>query len=144
MFVVDTNILVYAANQDGAEYSTCKSLVESWCNQSGIWHVTWAILYEFTRVVTHPRVFQQPWSSGEAWRFIESLLLSPGLVVLAETETHSRVAADFFAEHPFVSGNLVFDAHTAILMREHGIEKIYSRDAEFHKFSLVTVIDPLK
>ena len=144
MFVVDANILVYAANQDGAEYATCKTLVESWCNQRGIWHITWGILYEFMRVVTHPRVFPQPWSCREAWNFIENLFLSPGLVVLTETEMHSRVAADFFTEHPFVSGNLVFDAHTAILMREHGIATIYTRDSEFHKFSFVNVIDPLK
>ena len=144
MFVVDTNILVYAANEDQEEYDICKPLVEKLCNQTGIWHVTWAILYEFARVVTHPRVFVRPWSSPEAWRFIESLLLSPGLVVLTETERHSAVAAEFFRAHPYISGNLIFDVHTAVLMKEHGISTIYTRDSEFHKFSFVDVIDPLK
>ena len=94
MFVVDTNILVYAANRDAAEHLTCKRLVESWCNQSGIWHVTWGILYEFVRVVTHPRVFPSPWLSGRAWSFVETLLLSAGLVVLKETELHAKVGAE--------------------------------------------------
>jgi len=144
MFVVDTNILVYAANEDQGEYDICKPLVEKWCNQTGIWHVTWGILYEFMRVVTHPRVFVRPWSSSEAWRFIESLLLSPGLVVLTETERHSTVATEFFNAHRYASGNLIFDVHTAVLMKEHGISTIYTRDSEFHKFSFVSVVDPLK
>jgi toxin-antitoxin system PIN domain toxin len=144
MFVVDTNILVYAANRDAAEHLTCKRLVESWCNQSGIWHVTWGILYEFVRVVTHPRVFPSPWLSGRAWSFVETLLLSAGLVVLKETELHAKVGAELLGEYPHVSGNLIFDVHTAILMREHGISRIYTRDAEFHKFSFISVIDPLK
>jgi toxin-antitoxin system PIN domain toxin len=144
MFVVDTNILVYAANEDQEENSTCKPLVEKWCNQTSIWHSTWAILYEFMRVVTHPRVFVRPWSTSEAWKFIEGMLQSPGLVVLTETERHEIAAAEFFAAHPFVTGNLIFDAHTAILMKEHGISTIYTRDSEFYKFSFANVIDPLK
>ena len=144
MFVVDTNVLVYAANEDADGHGVCRGLVESWCNQTGVWHTTWGILYEFLRVVTHPRVFPRPWLTNEAWSFVESLLASPGLTVLTETARHQEVAAGFLDEHPFVSGNLLFDARTAILMREHGIERVYSRDSDFHKFSSVKVIDPLK
>ena len=144
MFVVDTNILVYAANQDMREHGECRKLLEGWCNQPNIWHVPWTVLYEFMRVVTHPKVFQQPWSVKEAWTFVETLVKSPGLRVLTETARHPRIAAEMVEAHPFVAGNLIFDLHTAILMREHGIETIYTRDAEFHKFSFLKVIDPLK
>ena len=34
------------------------------------------------------------------------------------------------------------DAHTAILMREHGIRTIYTRDADFHRFPFIEPIDP--
>jgi predicted nucleic acid-binding protein len=34
------------------------------------------------------------------------------------------------------------DAHTAILMREHG-RTIYTRDTDFHRFPFLDVIDPL-
>ena len=54
------------------------------------------------------------------------------------------VAAGFLDELPFVSGNLLFDEHIAILMGEHGIERVYTRDTDFHKFSSVKVIVPLK
>ena len=53
-------------------------------------------------------------------------------------------AAD--ADSPFshLAGNLLHDAHTAILMREHGIPQICTRDADFHRFSFLEVIDPLQ
>jgi hypothetical protein len=143
MFVVDTNILIYAANEDFTEHRQCKHLIEDWCRQSGIWYITWGIVYEFIRVVTHPRIFQNPWSCAEAWRFIEYLLSAPTLHVLAETDLHSAVVKEFISQYPHIMGNTIFDAHIAILMREHGIQTIYTRDTHFYAFSGITVIDPL-
>lgn len=144
MFVVDTNILIYAANEDFAEHKQCKDLVEGWCRQRRIWHTTWGIVYEFIRVVTHPRIFEKPWSCAQAWAFIERLLSAPGINVLVETGLHPAAAKEFFSQYPHIEGNLVFDAHTAILMREHGIGTIYTRDADFNKFSAIRVIDPIR
>lgn len=42
-----------------------------------------------------------------------------------------------------IAGNLVHDTHTAILMREHGIRRIYTRDTDFHRFPFLEPIDPL-
>ena len=39
-------------------------------------------------------------------------------------------------------GNLLYDAQTAILMREHGIKTIYTRDTDFHRFPFLEPIDP--
>lgn len=144
MFVVDTNILIYAANEDFAEHDKCKDLLEQWCRQRSIWHVTWGILYEFIRVVTHLRVFENPWPCAQAWAFIERLLSAPGINILVETGLHRTVAKEFFSQYPQVAGNVLFDVHTAILMREHGIQTIYTRDADFQKFAGITVIDPLR
>lgn len=44
---------------------------------------------------------------------------------------------------PELRGNLTHDFHTAVLMREHGIARIYTRDADFHRFPWVQVVDPL-
>ena len=35
------------------------------------------------------------------------------------------------------------DAHTAILMREHGIKRIYTRDTDFHRFPFLESVHPL-
>lgn len=46
-------------------------------------------------------------------------------------------------ELPVVAGNLVHDAHTAVLMREHGVKTIVTLDMDFHHFPFVTVENPL-
>ncbi len=143
MFVVDTNVLLYAANASAPEHARCRQLLLQWRRESLPWHVTWGILYEFLRIATHPRVLERPWSAASAWDFVATLLLSPGLSVLQETERHSEVAREVFTGKAPISGNLVFDAHTAVLMREHGITRIYTRDTAFHTFEFVTVVDPL-
>jgi hypothetical protein len=35
------------------------------------------------------------------------------------------------------------DAHTAILMREHGIRRIVTRDTDYHRFGFLEPIDPM-
>lgn len=41
-------------------------------------------------------------------------------------------------------GPLAHDAHTAALMREHGVRAIYTRDTDFHRFPGIEVVDPLR
>lgn len=144
MFVVDTNILLYAADRDAPEHTACRGLVEGWRAQSTPWHLTWGIVYEFVRVATHPNVFRKPFTLAAAWSFVEATLAAPSVSPLLPTERHQRVMAEVFAEIPDIRGNLVFDAHTAILMREHGIKMIYTRDRDFHRFPFLDVIDPLQ
>jgi len=144
VFLVDTNILVYASDEDSKFYRRCHEMLEEWRGQASAWYVTWGILYEFLRVTTHPRVFRVPWSAAQAWAFVEALLSSPSLGVLIPTERHAEVAALVIREIPHLSGNLMHDAQTAILMREHGIKTIYTRDTDFHRFSFLEIRDVLQ
>ena len=142
MFVVDTNVLVDAANESSPFHPGCLERLEGWRRRADAWFVTWGILYEFLRVTTHPRVLQKPWSAPKAWAFVAALLDSPGLDVLVPTERHAAVAERVIEEIPHLSGNLVHDAHTAILMREHGVRRIYTRDTDFHRFPFLEPLDP--
>jgi len=144
MFVVDTNILLYAADLHAPEHEKCRKRILEWRQMHTTWHLTWGIIYEFLRVATHPKVFRKPFSPSDAWKFINAVLASPSLNILTETRRHAKVADEVFNQIPGISGNLVFDAHTAVLMKEHGIKRIYTRDTDFHRFSFLEVIDPLQ
>jgi len=143
VLAVDTNVLVYAADSDSPFHAPCRRWLERQRARPDAWFTTWAVLYEFLRVTTHPRVMRRPWSAGAAWQFVTALLAAPGLTVLVPTERHADVAAEVIAELPHLSGNLMHDAHTAILMREHGIARICTRDTDFNRFPFLEVIDPL-
>ena len=143
MFVVDTNILIYAANPEAAEHSAAYELVERWRLGDTPWHLTWGIVYEFLRVITHRRVFRRPWTAAEGIAFVEALLAAPGLIVLTPTARHGAILASVLRDTPRVSGNLFFDCQTATLMREHGVRTILTHDADFHRFRFLEVSDPL-
>lgn len=144
MFVVDTNVFVYAAETSFSEHERCRSFVEKWRRGAGAWYSTWGIFYEFLRVVTHPRVFRRPWSVADAWHFVEAILDSPGFSVLVATSRHRDVIGEVLRDVPDLAGNLVHDGHAAVLMREHGIRTVYTRDTHFHRFPFVEVRDPLR
>lgn len=137
-------MLLYAADADSEFNDTCRELIEQARDQAAPWFLTWEICYEFLRVSTHPRVYRNPWTGAAAWRFIETLLASPGLSVLRPTRRHSAVLQQCLIELPDARGNLMHDLHTAALMREHGIGRIVTRDSDFHRFGFLEVIDPLR
>jgi uncharacterized protein len=143
VFVVDTNILVHAANLGSPFHASARQQVEKWRARRSVWYITWGIVYEFMRVTTHRRVLTHPWTVGESWAFIQALLASPGLSVLQPTDRHASVVTKVLVELPHVSGNLVHDATTAILMREHGIKMVYTQDTDFHRFPFLEPTDPL-
>jgi toxin-antitoxin system PIN domain toxin len=143
VFLVDTNVLVYVADRDSPFHVPCREALDAWRGQASAWYVTWPILYEFLRVATHPRIMREPWSAGDARGFVDSTLAAPGLGVLSATDRHQAVLAKVIEEIPHLSGNLMHDLHTAVLMREHGISKIYTRDTDFHRFPFLEVVDPL-
>ncbi len=143
MFVVDTNVLVYAADADSPFHEKCFDRLTAWREQASAWFLTWGICYEFLRVTTHPRVLRNPSSADRAWHFVDALLQSPGLIFLTPTDRHGTVAGEVLRELPHLSGNLMHDAHTAVLMREHGIKMIYTRDTDFHRFPFLQIADPV-
>jgi toxin-antitoxin system PIN domain toxin len=143
VLVVDTNVLVYAADEDSPFHAPCLEWLERQRVRADAWYTTWPVVYEFLRVTTHPRVMRHPWNVRDAWSFVVALMSTPGFEVLAATERHAAVVEQLIREFPHLAGNLLHDAHTAVLMREHGIRRICTRDTDFHQFRFLEVVDPL-
>ncbi len=143
MLVVDTNVLVHAANTDSAEHEACRAVLDRLIRSASPWYLTWGICYEFLRIVTHPRVLPNPWDPASALGFLRAVLAAPAAAVLSPTGRHFGLLAETLTDVPGVGGNLFHDTRTAVLMREHGIPTIVTRDADFHRFPFVTVRDPL-
>ena len=118
--------------------------MESWRHGALPWYLTWGVVFEFLRVVTHARVLPDPWSAEAAWSYVDALRASPSLKFLVHTDRHAAVAGEVLAAHRDLAGNLMHDAHTAILMLEHGVRRIVTRDKAFGRFPFLEVIDPLE
>lgn len=88
-------------------------------------------------------MFDTPWSVGQAVEFLDELLSESNFGLLVATNRHQALLTDTVAAVPDLRGNVLHDVHTAVLMREHGISRICTRDADFRRFPFLTVIDPL-
>ena len=143
MFVVDTNLLIYAAIRQSPAHPRAARLVAQWRASTEPWFITWSVAYEFLWVVTHRSALAVPLTFADAWSFIESLRASPSFGFLVETERHAEVVRDLTVEYPHVSGNRLHDLHIAALMREHGVVEIRTADTDFHQFKFLRVANPL-
>jgi predicted nucleic acid-binding protein len=82
-------------------------------------------------------MFPRPFSISSAHGFLKPLLESSTCVVLSETEEHQRVFEQSIGEVRRVSGNVLHDLHIAVVVREHGVKDILTRDRDFNALTWV-------
>ena len=142
-YSVDVNLLVFASNEEAVEQSRAKQFLEEREEDPDLFCLTWPVLCGYQRIVTHPSIFRNPLNPAEAWANVRDLLAWPRVRVLGEEESF---AEDFgsLTEKLAVRGNGVPDAQVATILRQHGVNRIYSTDADFRKFSFLEVINPLE
>lgn len=143
MKAFDTNILVYAEIRTSPFHKKALALLDDAASDDLPWALAWPSVYEFLRIVTHPRVFHPPVPQKTARADLTAILSSPSLVLLKETDRHAAVL-DKVLEESQVTGNLVHDAHIVALCREHGVDEIVTADRDFMRFSGITVTNPFR
>lgn len=141
MIALDTNILVYARRAETPFHRQSKRLLADLAEGSRPWALAWPCIYEFLRVVTHPRVFDPPTDLDLALQDLDSLMESPSLVLLGEGPAHDAAMRQALTSAQ-ARGNLVHDAHIAALLVEHGVRELWTADRDFSRFPNIRVRDP--
>jgi len=141
VIALDTNILLHARREELGHHAAARRLVKSLAEGSEPWALPWPCIYEFLRVVTHPRVFDPPTPLATALEDIDSLLASPSLTLLGEGPEH-RGHLRRTIEGGDAVGNLVHDAHIAALAVEHGVAELWTLDRDFARFPGLKVSNP--
>ena len=142
-FLVDTNILLHAANAASPCHEKARHFLDEHLRLRTAWCTSWSILYEFLRVATHRRVFPKPLKAKQALAFVDGLLALDEVAVLTPTDRHFAVLNAVVGDVGHPAGNLFHDIHTATLMREHGIQEIVTADTDFLQFRFLTVSNPV-
>lgn len=142
--VIDTCVLTYAVNTDADEHKAARAFLQEVGRSADRWYLTEGILYEFLRVVTHPKVFDRPLTWQQALSFLSPFTDRDRFSILSATEHHWSALAEILAQLHRPGGNLFFDVRTAVLMREHGVRAIYTADTDFLQFEDLDVINPMR
>ena len=141
MQAIDTNILIYAEISTSEYHKTAFDMLKELSEGAIPWAIPWPCIYEFLRVVTHPRVYHPPVPMTVALKDLQQLLQAPTLLLLNETSRHTEIMSKVL-EASGVTGNLVHDAHIAALCIEHGVTELISGDRDFARFSLLKITNP--
>lgn len=141
MRAVDTNVLVYSEMTSSPHHARARGLLRQLAQGSAPWAIPWPCIYEFLRVVTHPRVYHPVLPIDVALRDLNAILTSPSLVLLSENARHSAIL-DEVVRQSGASGNLMHDAHIVVLCLEHGVRELLTGDRDFSRFNGINVTNP--
>ena len=141
MRAVDTNVLVHAEIVGSKHHPAARRALETLADGPTPWAIPWPCVYEFLRLVTHPRIFHPPVPMERALADLSAILAAPSLVLLAETPRHAAVMASLLRASG-AAGNLVHDAHIAALCLEHGVTELMTGDRDFLRFAPLKVVNP--
>ena len=142
MIAVDTNLLVYAHREDSEFHAAAKESLDSLRHQPAAWAVPWPCIHEFIGIATHAGIYRPPSTLAAALGFVEALLASPQLLLLAESTGYfERLRAIVTAAKS--KGPRIHDARVAALCLHHGVSELWSADRDFSAFPQLRVRNPL-
>jgi toxin-antitoxin system PIN domain toxin len=134
VIAVDTNVLIYAHFSGFPKHRAALGALKRLAEGQARWAIPVFCLAEFIRVSTHPRLFEQPLTSEQAWDAVRKLTESPSLVVLLPSDRFLSLFGEIVAESA-VTGNLVFDAQIVALCKEAGARSLLTEDRDYARFS---------
>lgn len=132
MTLVDTNVLVYAANEDVGAHDVARRWLDGALSGSGTVGFAWLALIGFVRLCTSSRILPSPLTTDQATEVVDAWLGAPSAVVLEPTADHVGIMRRLLAGTG-TGGNLVNDAHLAALAVGHGAT-VVTFDTDFALF----------
>jgi toxin-antitoxin system PIN domain toxin len=141
VILVDANLLVYAHVRSFPQHARAREWLDSQLSRAAPVGLPWPSLLGFLRIVTNPRVFQQPEPMSEAWRQVSAWLGVEVAWIPQPTERHGDVLGALLRAAG-IQANLVPDAHLAALAIEHGL-LLCSADGDFARFPDLRWLNPL-
>jgi toxin-antitoxin system PIN domain toxin len=88
LVLTDVNVLVYAHREDSPEHESYRAWLENLICGDAAYAVSGLVLSGFLRVVTHPKVFKSPSTSGQAIAFAEQIRSQPNAVPVEPGTRH--------------------------------------------------------
>lgn len=132
MILPDVNVLVHAFRSDSSDHPLCRGWLDRVVNGESRYGMSPHVLSGVVRVATHPKVFRQPSTVGEALHFCGVLLRQPHCLLIRPGDEHWDLFARLCQEAD-ARGNLVPDAWFAALAIESGCEWI-TIDEDYARF----------
>ena len=141
--LLDTNILVYAADETSEFYVPAKEIRDRGVQGDIPVAVSAQILFEFFAVITNPRRVTQPRSPQEAQEEMEKYLQAPQIRKIYPGEDITNRVLALLQQHPQITRQDIFDCLLVATMQTNGIRRIYTYNRQhFTPFADIEVLTP--
>jgi predicted nucleic acid-binding protein len=126
---LDTNILLYAANEDASEHLICKAFLQKIIEKSEDWIIADQVYLELYRALRSPRVMSYPLSAAQAASHVSLLRDGMGIMHCGySSECWVRLIRNLQAEDfPY---RRTHDAVLAATLLSHGVKTFYTRNTK--------------
>jgi uncharacterized protein len=140
---LDTNILLYAADQDCREHAAAIQLVNKALQSPAEWILSDQVLFEMYAGLRHPGVFAKPLSAAEAAKRVAFLRDDSGFEFCCyELRSWPMVRAGLAA--PAFPRRRTYDFVLAVTLRGNGVTEFYTRNtADFRDSGFQHLINPI-
>jgi len=139
--IVDANLLIYAVDSTSPFHPRAKTWLESAINGPRRVAIPTQSVGAFLRLVTHPRVVQNPLPPQGAGEIVSRWMSVPGVWVPPTSRDTVTILTGLVTDL-HLSGNLIPDAMLAALAIEHGLT-VFSNDSDFARFPDCSWVNPL-
>lgn len=133
MLLPDVNVLIYAHRAESPEHLRYAEWLRGLARGPEPFALSELGASGFVRIVTNPKIWDEPTTTQDALEFIDRLRRRPNVRLL----THGPASWDVFARLCLAAkakGKLVADAYHAALAIEHGCE-LLTADGDFARFA---------
>lgn len=141
MILPDVNVLIYAYDASSKDHARARQWWESQLNGSQMIGLSWVVVLGFIRLLTNPRIYQNPYTPAEILAVVKTWLEQPQVKIIHPSEQHFKLLKKLI-EQLGTAGNLTTDAHLAALAMERGLI-LQTTDADFARFPGLKWRNPL-
>jgi hypothetical protein len=142
MIAVDTNLLVFAHRGNARDHKAALTALQPVFEGDSPWALPWPCVHEFISIATNPGICKPASTLSEALGFLDSLMASPQLHLLAESPGYFEKLREL-ALAAKLSGPRIHDARIAALCLHHGVRELWTADRDFSMFPKLKTRNPL-
>lgn len=141
MLSIDTNILLYAQNEDCPEHRPARAFIEE-CGSRDDVAICDLVLVDLYQLLRNRAVLNFPLNAPDAAAVCLKWRENPRWAVIENAPIMDKIWV--IAQRPDISRRAIFDARIALTLRHHGITEFATRNTrDFEGYGFSHLINPV-
>jgi predicted nucleic acid-binding protein len=140
---LDTNILVYASDEDAREHKAAGIVIDEMLANPEEWILADQVLFEFYRAMRNPRIFQSPLGAREAALRIKFLQSESGVARCCYELDHWDGVFSLL-KSTATPASRTHDLILGVTLRSNGVKRFFTRNSkDFIAIGFSELINPI-